>query len=392
MDQLGSQIAQLGQPRTQGFLHLGRDKDPGRFLPADRHPLDDYFLAGAFVKTKGVVSKLGGGIKTALLPLLEIFHEGATHGNLVNAILRQTHPDSVSQTVEQQGADADGALDPAVLPIPCLGHAEMQRIVPVRPLLVQRGDQQSVSLDHHLRVGGLHREDKVVEVQLSGDPGELEGAFHHPVGGIPITVHDPVRERAVVRADPQGELALLQDLHQRGEGLLNPGQLLPVLVVGILAHGELLLVGKITRIDADLVDPLSGLHRRIRLEMDVRHDRDITASSEELLLDVLEVGSVLHRRRGDPDELAAHFDEIQRLLHRSGRIHRVAGDHALHDDRVWSPDTHLAYPHLPGGPAGVAKGTGTVPGHFFSGAGRKIGISVDSAGLSIRRLILRESW
>jgi len=195
----------------------------------------------------------------------------------------------------------------------------------------------------------------------------------------------------VVGADAQGEFALLQNLHQRDESFLNPGQLLRVLVVRIFADGKLLFVGKVPGVDANLVHPLGCLHGGVGLEMDVGHDRHIATSGQQFLLDVFEVGGVLHRGSGDPDDLASHLDEIEGLLDRGRRVHGVAGDHALDDDGVRSPNAHLPHFHFAGGAAGVPVRTGTVAGHFFSVAGRNTGISVDSAGLSIRRLSLRES-
>ena len=392
LDEFRNQVPQLREAGPERFLHLGGDEDPGRFLPPDGHAVDHGLLAASFGEAERVVGKLGVGVETALGPFLQILHQGPPNRNFVDAVLRQADPDGVAQPVQQERTDSDSALDPPIFPIARLGHAKVQRVVPVRPLLVERGNQQTVGLNHHLRIRRLHREDEVVKVHLPGDPGKFQGALHHSVRRVPVPVHDPIGQRTVVGADAQGELALLQQLHQRGEGFLDPGQLLGVLIIGIFADGKFLFVGEVPGVDADLVDPLGRLHGGIGLEMDVRHDRHVATGGEQLLLDVFEVGGVLHRGGGDPDDLAPHLDEIEGLLHRGGRVHGVAGDHALDHDGVGSPDADLPHLHLPGRAAGVAVRTGTIAGHFFSVAGRNTGISVDSAGLSIRRLILRESW
>ena len=110
----------------------------------------------------------------------------------MDAVLRQADPDGVAQPVQQERTDADGALDPAIFPVACLGHPQVQWVVPVRPFLIKRGNQQTVGLNHHLRIRRLHGENEVVEVHLSGDPGKFQGALHHAVGRVPVTVHDPV--------------------------------------------------------------------------------------------------------------------------------------------------------------------------------------------------------
>ena len=58
--------------------------------------------------------------------------------------------------------------------------------------------------------------------------------------------------------------------------------------------------------------------------------------------DVLQVGRVLHRRRGDAHDLAADGDQVERLLHAGGGVHRVAGDHGLHDDGMIAADDDAA--------------------------------------------------
>jgi hypothetical protein len=71
------------------------------------------------------------------------------------------------------------------------------------------------------------------------------------------------------------------------------------------------------------------------------------------------------------------------------RGHRVAGDHALHPDRVRTSDSNFSNPHFPGGTAAISIGAGTVVFHFvfFS----KMGISALSTGFSIRFFNLIES-
>ena len=67
--------------------------------------------------------------------------ERARDGNFVHAVLGERDADGVADAVGQQRADADGALDAAVLAVARLGHAEVQRVIPVGPELEQpRGE------------------------------------------------------------------------------------------------------------------------------------------------------------------------------------------------------------------------------------------------------------
>ena len=93
--------------------------------------------------------------------------EGPGDGDLVDAVLGKGDADGVAKAVHEERADADGGLDAAVLAIAGLGDAEVERVV--HAFLVHAGDEQAVGLDHHLGVGGLHREDDVVKAVAAAD-------------------------------------------------------------------------------------------------------------------------------------------------------------------------------------------------------------------------------
>jgi hypothetical protein len=67
-----------------------------------------------------------------------------------------------------------------------------------------------------------------------------------------------------------------------------------------------------------------------------------TITSAQVRDDILQVGRVLHRGRCDADQLATDGDQVKRLLHAFGGVHRVAGEHRLHDDWVIATDDHAA--------------------------------------------------
>lgn len=169
---------------------------------------------------------------------------------------------------------------------------------------------------------------------LARDAGELDRALDHAGGRVAEAIHDAVGKRAVVGADAHGDLPRLAQIHQGLERLVDPGQFLLVLVVGVFADGELLLVGEVAGVDAHLLDPLRGLHGGVGLEVDVGDDGHVALGGEQLGLDVLEISGVLDRRRGDPDDFAADLDEVEGLLDALAGVHGVAGQHGLDADRV----------------------------------------------------------
>ena len=148
----------------------------------------------------------------------------------------------------------------------------------------------------------------------------------------------------------------LAEIDQRLEGLVDAGEFLLVLVVGVFADGEFLFVGEVAGIDADLLDPLRGFHGGVGLEMDVGDDGHVAPGGEELGLDVLEIGGVLDRRRGDADDFAADLDEVEGLLDAFAGVHRVAGEHRLDADGVGAADADFADLDLAGKAALIVVG------------------------------------
>jgi hypothetical protein len=99
------------------------------------------------------------------------------------------------------------------------------------------------------------------------------------------------------------------------------------LLVGIFENLELLRVGVIAGVDPDLLDPLRRFHRRFRFEMNVSHDRHLTAAFAQSAHNVLQVRRVFYGRCGNAHNLATHRRQFHRLRDRSFRVHRIAGYH-----------------------------------------------------------------
>ena len=89
-------------------------------------------LAGAAVEDEGIEAE-GRllGREFVLGVLAGEADEGAGDGDFVDAVLGERDADGVADAVGEERADADGALDAAVLAVAGLGDAEVERVIPV---------------------------------------------------------------------------------------------------------------------------------------------------------------------------------------------------------------------------------------------------------------------
>src|SRR4029453_8672303 len=98
------------------------------------------------------------------------------------------HADRVADAVLEQGADADAALDPAILAVAGLGDTHVERVArrrersrrrarPARGALLEARRQQAVGMDRPLGVARLHGEDDVAVALVLADVEELERAL-----------------------------------------------------------------------------------------------------------------------------------------------------------------------------------------------------------------------
>ena len=266
----------------------------------------------------------------------------------MDGVLGEGNPDGVADAVGEQGADADGALDAAVLAVAGLGDAEVDRVVPVRTLGGEAGDEQAVSLDHDLGIGRLHRKHQLVVALLAGDAGELERALDHAERGVAVAVHDPVRERTVVGADAHGAAAVLAEADERDELVADAFELRRVLAVRIFADLEFFLIDEIARVDADFFHPFGGFESGVRFEMDVCDERHVAAGGADFAGDVFEVGGVEFRLGGDADDFAPRVRQGEHLGDAGVGVAGVRGDHRLQADGVSAAHADVADLHLAG--------------------------------------------
>ena len=137
-------------------------------------------------------------------------------------------------------------------------------------------------------------------------------------------------------------------------------ELLGVGRIGVFQHRELLLVGVVARIDADLLHVFDGFHRRDREKMDVGDERLVEARRAELPVDVLQ-----RDRRGliwgrDADDFAARFRQADGLGDRGRDVLRIGGRHRLQANRIFSAHGHATHVYDAGEAADRAVAGGTV--------------------------------
>ena len=331
-DDLGLVVAELVELVGEGIpLPLAREDAHG-LVASEGDALDFHLRRSAAAIFEGVPGhfvpgKIGDRFGK-LRPLRgDEIDEGARHGDLVDGGFGEADADGVADAVGAERADPDGALDPAVLAVAGFSDAEVDGIIPIVTEFGETGDKKPVGLDHDLGIARLHRKDEVVVAAVAGDPGELERTLDHAERRVAEAGHDAVAEGSVVRPDAHGGAAGLGLFHERPEFLLDPGEFLGVLFVGVFADLELLLVGVIPGIDEDLLDPLHRLHRGVGFEMDVGDEGHVAPLSTDPRDDVFKICRDLAGLGGDPDNLTTGRDEVHRFLHAVVGLARVARQH-----------------------------------------------------------------
>ena len=273
--------------------------------------------------------------------------------DFMDRIFCQGDADGVADSIREEGADADGAFDPTVLAVAGFGDTEVDGVVPVRAFLIEPRDEQAVGLDHHFRIRCLHREHEIVIAVVTGDAGEFQRAFHHAERSVPVAVHDPIRERAMVRADPHGAAQVPAHPHQRSEFLADPVEFLGILRVAVFANFEFLFVGIVAGIHTDFFNPLRGFKSGVGFEMNVGDERHIAACGADLSGDVFEVRGVNLRLCGDAHDFASGICKRQNLGDAGGGVACVRGDHRLYAHRMTGTHADVTHHDLAGEASGV---------------------------------------
>ncbi len=157
----------------------------------------------------------------------------------------------------------------------------------------------------------------------------FHGAFHHAFHRIAVAVNHAGRERAVVNTDADGASQALGLLHKRSESLGNLFLALVKRLVRLLVERQNARIHEVTRIDADLLDPLERLERGLRLEVDVGGNRHRATGGTHLLHHFFKSGCICKCRSGNANQSTAHLGERKRLGHRLLDVFRLGGGHGL---------------------------------------------------------------
>ena len=351
-DDFGLEVTEFFELVSKGLPLLPGGHHPKFVVAAEFVAADlDHFTRAALVG-KGIPAGVHGELRH--LPQfvgtggpLALSHHCPGHRYFGDGILGQGNADGVADPVVEERSDPDGGLDPAVLAISGFRHAEVDRVVPVPALLLQSHDEEAVGLDHDLGIGGLHREDDLVVIEIAGDADKLEGALHHAQGRVPVAVHDAVGERTVVCSDTHGTPQFLAELHERNELEADPCEFLVVVRVRVVTDFEFLPVGVVPGIDPDLLHPPGGLKGGVGLEVDVGHEGHLASGRPHPVPDVLQVSGILAGLGGDAHNLASRLCQLEDLPDAGPGIAGVGRDHGLDPDRVFAAHPDLADHHFP---------------------------------------------
>jgi len=137
--EVGEEIAELDALVLDGCVGVERGADAG----GERRAADGIFaerdlLRGAPGEDEGIEAErrlLGREFVLGVLP--GEADQCARDGDFVDAVLGERDADGIADAVGQERADADGALDPAILAIASLGDAEVERVIPIGSELEQ---------------------------------------------------------------------------------------------------------------------------------------------------------------------------------------------------------------------------------------------------------------
>ena len=142
------------------------------------------------------------------------------NGNFFLRGFGEGNADRVAQAIGQEGGNACGAFDPAVIAITGLGDAQVQGVL--EALSIHAMGHQPIGRQHHRSPRGLHRNHNVVKVESIANTDEFQRRFHHPRGRIAVGKEHPLCQGTVVHPNAQGLVLLLEQGHQGFKRGLDP--------------------------------------------------------------------------------------------------------------------------------------------------------------------------
>ena len=236
--------------------------------------------------------------------------------NLVFGRFGQRNADRIADTVRQKRSDTDSTLDAPLDPVPCLGDAQVERII--HPFPLHRVHQKPVGRHHDPRIARLHRHHNLIERLLATDAQELHRRGYHAFGRIAPLVENALRERTVIHA--------YADRHTALPALVDEGFELPVRRVIV------------SGIDTHLIHVFRSDRSHFGHEMDVRNDGGIAPLLPQTADDPLQILSLPTPLGRQPDDRPPGPENAFDLPDAGFGILGVGIGHRLHGDRTIPSD------------------------------------------------------
>ena len=182
-----------------------------------------------------------------------------------------------------------------------------------------------------------------MKILIARDPQKLHRTLDHADGGIAVSAHDSITQRAMIGTDAHSRPVFFANADQRGEAFADAIDLLGVFGIGVFELFKFFLVDVITRIHAHFLDDagcdLGGIGRK----MNVGYKRCVVPALAEFILDVLEIFCLFFGWSSNTYEFGTRLNAANGLLHRCEGIHRIGGGHGLHANRIAVTQPKMPY-------------------------------------------------
>ena len=289
------------------------------------------FTCGSALVRKGVkTERYGRNVFEVLTPVVA-FNQLSCDGHFSFGSFCERNPDGIAQAIFQQRPNAHSAFDATVFPISRFRHSQVQWII--HAFLVHVRYQQPIGLHHHLRIGGLHRNDHIVVIMLAADSQELHSTFNHAHRCVAVTTQDAVRQRSVICTNAHCPTEVLAFEHERSKPGFDAFQLIRIRCIGVCEFFEFLFVGVVAWIHSNLLHIIGGNFRGVGCEVNVCNQRHIVPQCTQSIRNLVQCLRLFFGRSGDAHELATGLDHAHTFSNCQFHIQRIRCGHGLNSNR-----------------------------------------------------------
>ena len=137
----------------------------------------------------------------------------------------------------------------------------------------------------------------------------------------------------MVRSYAHGSSVLFTNFNKRNKPIANTLQFCSVRFVGVYNLFELLFIGVITRIHANLLYNAGRYFRGIRSEVNVGHKRSIVSQLVKFLANVSQILCFVFTGCSNPNQLTTRFNHTNAFSNGCFSIHGICSGHRLHTNR-----------------------------------------------------------